>query len=166
MSLNYEIKNTPETVTLVISGEIDENSDFKSLELKGANQLIIDLKGIKHLNSMGLKNWTLWIKKLPKYPAGICFRHCPLVVVHQINVLHGFLPSNAIVESIEVPFFCESCSHESVYLAERNKDYFERTADSPEKVTMSLSKKCTKCGGKSNADIIENKFFSFLKPQR
>lgn len=162
MGLKHEITTSSQSITLVLSGHIDENSDFRNIELKGANQLIIDLKDITHINSMGLKNWTLWVKKLPKYPAGICFRNCPFIIVNQMNVLDGFLPSGSIIESVEIPFHCDNCGNESIYTAKRNQDFYERTADSEAKVSMALTRKCVKCGADEHADIIEKKYFNFL----
>lgn len=162
MSITYKTETNAQQEILYLIGKIDENSNFKEIKLPQANQLMIDLQGIYHINSMGLKNWSIWVKNLPKYPGGIGLRNCPKVVVNQINILEGFLPSGATVESIEVPFFCDECKTESNYLAVRGKDYIEKTADQSEKILMQFIKKCEKCGSTAHADIIEMKHFKFL----
>lgn len=166
MSLKFTTTLGSQQEVLTLSGAIDENSNFKKISLSKINQLVIDLGGIIHVNSMGLKNWSIWVKGLAKYPGGIVLRHCPKIIVNQINILHGFLPPGATVESIEVPFYCEECNTEFSYFAVRGKDYIEKTADQSEKILMQFVKKCERCGAAAHADIIEIKHFKFLGRNR
>ncbi|MCB0350325.1 MAG: hypothetical protein KDD38_04020 [Bdellovibrionales bacterium] len=166
MSFHFKIESTPSQEIVQFSGTVDENAKFNDINLKQNTQLIIDMKNVNLLNSLGLRNWILWVKTLKQYTGGIFLRNCPNVVVHQMNVLDGFLPLHATVESILIPFLCDSCGHEFDYLATRGKDYKEAFDGQSEAVLMPLEQTCTKCGKIAEADIIPAKHFQFLKRRR
>jgi hypothetical protein len=142
---------------------IDENAKFSDINPKQNSQLVIDMKHVELLNSLGLRNWVTWVKTLKQYSGGIFLRNCPNVAVHQMNVLNGFLPLHATVESVFIPFLCENCGHEFEYFASRGKDYKEAIEGEPESILMNLEQTCEKCGNIAEADIIPVKYFAFLK---
>jgi anti-anti-sigma regulatory factor len=148
--------------TLHFIGILDENTDFRPIKLDGAKSIIVDLEKVTGLNSMGLRNWVLWTKSL-KAQAQIFFRHCTRPVVDQMNILNGFLPMGAIVESFYVPYHCEGCAHDDNYLAVRGKDYMEGRADSKEGIKIPDERACTACGEPMQFDVVPRKYFGFLK---
>ncbi|OFZ17718.1 MAG: hypothetical protein A2Z20_00370 [Bdellovibrionales bacterium RBG_16_40_8] len=162
MSFSFEIESTPKCEIVFMRGTIDESVNFKIIKPKNEAQLILDLKGINRLNSLGLRNWVQWMRFLNPH-AGIVLRNCPNVVVHQINILDGFLPEHSIIESIEIPYTCDGCGHQTTYLAVRGRDYFEATADKAEQVSLPLQRKCVSCGDQAEADIMVAKHFRFLR---
>jgi len=162
LALNFRVETQGSLQILFLNGDVDENADFSKISLNPGGALAIDLKGIRHLNSLGLRNWLFWSKTL-KYPDGLVLRNCPNAVMNQINILSGFLPMHAIVESLEVPFWCESCGHRFSYMAQRSKDYMEATTDEAAKVLMSFHQKCPACSAEADADILPQKHFRFLK---
>jgi anti-anti-sigma regulatory factor len=163
MPFNIALESGPQNEVIFISGSIDENSNFEGVKPKSLLPLHIDLRGVKHINSLGLRNWVQWMKTLLQHKSGIFLRNCPAICVNQINILEGFLPMNAIVESIEVPFICETCGSQSTYNAARGKDFIEYTQERPERVMMQMVLPCTKCNAPSEADIIPSRYFKFLK---
>ncbi len=162
MSFSFKIESAPTQEIILLGGIIDGDANFSKITPKKSSQLIIDLKDVELLNSLGLRNWVQWVKTLDQYPSGIYLRNCPNVVVHQMNVLNGFMPLQAIVESIVIPFLCESCNTESNYLAVRGRDYKEAMDGEPAHILMAFSKKCENCGENAEADIIPSKYFQFL----
>ncbi len=145
-----------------IEGPINENTIFSQIDLQGAKILILDLEHVRSLNSMGLRNWMLWIRSL-KSRSQTFFRNCPRVVVDQMNILQGFLPMGAVVESFFVPYWCSSCEHEENHLATRGRDFMEGTVDTPEGLTLTETRPCPVCSGQMEWDIIPLKYFAFLK---
>lgn len=145
-----------------IQGSIDENMDFSSLKIGEAKNLILDLREVRSLNSMGLRNWVHWVKSF-RGRKQLFLRHCPRVVVDQMNILQGFLPIGAVVESIFVPYYCESCDKEENVLAQRGRDYMEGSVDAREGQNLSPTKICPHCGKTSEMDVIPAKYFGFLK---
>jgi hypothetical protein len=159
---SFRVESTPREHVIYLIGEIDENADFKPIPVPKLGKLVLDLGEIRHLNSLGLRTWVQWVQKM-NHLSGIYLRHCSNVVVHQMNILEGFLPLGAIVESFEIPFYCSSCDTQSVVMVERGRDYLEATSDTAEKIMTPMQRPCTVCRSIAEADIIPAKHFKFLK---
>lgn len=165
MGLTHQMTQEGSAYQLTLFGEIDENSDFTKIELPSKGILTIDLKGIKMLNSMGLRNWVQWSRGLRQL-AVVKFQNCPNIIVHQINILEGFIPLGATVESMDVPYLCDSCGVEFNYHAIRGKDYMEATKESPLQINLPEPLPCPECGKDAECDFIPNKHFHFLNRKR
>ena len=163
MAFEFRMENQGGMQVLTMKGTIDEYADFKKIQVKSNGPLIIDLKEVTHLNSVGLRTWVTWARTLAGHQGDIMLRNCPQVVVHQLNVLEGFAPPNSVVESLEVPFFCEACENQVLYTAQRGRDYTESKNGVPEKIQMPMKMNCKKCGEMMDADIMPVKYFMFLK---
>ncbi len=162
MSPQFKVFSDVSECSIHIEGAINENTDFFQVELGGVKIVILDLEHVHSLNSMGLRNWVLWIRSL-KSRAQTYFRNCPRPVVDQMNILQGFLPMGAVVESFFVPYTCPSCQHEENYRATRGKDFMEGTVDAREGLILSENRPCPVCSGQMEWDIIPAKYFAFLK---
>jgi hypothetical protein len=165
MGLTHQMKQEGALYHLSLFGEIDEHSDFSKIELPAKGILTIDLKGITMLNSMGLRNWVQWSRGLRKL-ATVKLENCPNIIVHQINVLEGFIPLGATVESMDVPYFCDSCNAEFYYHAVRGTDYMEATQEKPLQINLPEPVPCPECGEDAGCDFIPNKHFHFLNRKR
>lgn len=161
----FDVKHEGDQCTVRVSGAINENIDFTQVDVKSPKVLYLDLKDVKSLNSMGLRNWVLWVKEI-KRTTQIVFRNCPHCVVDQMNILSGFLPMGAVVESFYVPYTCLSCSFEHKHLAVRGKDYMEGTVDTKEGAALPQSRQCPECKEKMEIDVVAAKYFHFLKYRR
>jgi hypothetical protein len=161
VSLAYQIDNSDGGCSIHFSGEIDETADFHKIDLPKVKHLVIDLKGLRLLNSSGLRSWVLWTRTLT-IPL-ITIRNCPSVAVLQMNVLDGFLPMRAVIESFELPYLCESCGQEQRLWAQRGKDFMERMGDKAEWTKFEEEIPCPKCGKKAALDVLPLRYFSFLK---
>jgi hypothetical protein len=161
MALKHKLSVTGSEYLLILEGQIDEHSDFTPIQLPTKGILTIDLKGITMLNSMGLRNWVQWSHGLTQL-AAVKFQNCPNIVVHQINILDGFIPLGATVESMDVPYLCEACDSAFDYHAVRGVDYHEASAKHPLKIVLPETVPCPSCGAAANADFIPTKHFHFL----
>mgnify|MGYP000123654064 CR=1 FL=1 len=86
---------------------IDEDADFKSiLDLKGMDIYEFDFQKIDLINSCGVREWTNFINDLSK-DCKIKYFNCRQIVIEQINMVHGFIPENATIETFFAPYFCE-----------------------------------------------------------
>jgi len=160
LSFGFKIEQNSTQVTLSLVGEIDERANFKKIQIPAAEHLFVDLSGVRLLNSAGLRSWVLWARDL-SFPV-ITMIKCPSVVVHQMNVLDGFMPFKAVIKSIELPYICEECHHEERRWIERGKDFMEQTAEAPAWHKAPEEIKCPKCGEKSVLDVLPLRYFSFL----
>ena len=139
---------------LSLSGIIDEDMDFSQVNLEGITSLEIDLGSVKSINSCGIREWIKWISGLQSMQ--IFLKNCPKVIVDQINMVHGFLPSNAKVMSFYVPFFNDDVGSEKDVLFEYGKDFTEEVVRIPDNITDDD-------GNPMELDVVESKYFKFLK---
>ncbi len=143
-----------------LRGVVDEDTTFESIETESDAILIFDLSGVSLINSMGIRNWVNWFKANPT--KRLTFRNCSKPIVDQVNALEGFLPQGSIVESFFVPFHCENCGHSDRTLFRKGHEFTMGTADAKPQVRPPHMK-CAKCGSEMEMDIIEAKYFRFLK---
>lgn len=160
----FNVTQKQNECTIEVQGAINENSDFSVIDLKSAKMVYLDLKSVTTLNSMGLRNWVNWVKQLKI--TQMIVRHCPRAVVDQMNILHGFLPMGAIVESFFVPYSCQNCGLEENYLALRGRDFQEGNVDTKEGHNLPQVKTCPKCQGQMEMDVVSSRYFIFLKYRR
>ena len=59
--LDVKINNNSGTVNVNMAGTIDEDVDFTQFNLGEAQQIDLDLSGIKSINSCGIREWIKWI---------------------------------------------------------------------------------------------------------
>lgn len=139
---------------VVMAGSIDEDADFAPLNLSGAAQIEIDLSGLKSINSCGIREWIKWMGTAPS--AAIVFNHCPKVIVDQINMVDGFLPSNAKVQSFFVPYYNDESGSEKNVLFNYGTEFTDNAVHPPAEVKDEE-------GHPMEMDVIESKYFKFIK---
>ncbi len=161
----FKIFNDGQICVVHVTGAINEETIFQEIDPGASMVVTLDLDKVVSLNSMGLRNWVLWVKQL-RSKFQMVFRNCPRVVVDQMNILNGFLPMGAIVGSFYVPYYCESCGREDNLLATRGKDYMEATVDAREGIKIPEQRPCPVCQEEMALDVIPAKYFSFLKYRR
>ena len=140
--------------TFFLSGVLDEYADFSSL-LSVSEPLKLNLRGIKQLNSIGIRNMLEFLKKTGS--KRIEYYECPSEYVDQINMipaLLGFGDQKAEVKSMFIPFECKKCDHAEDML--KTSDDIAKSLDGESTVT----EKCPKCGG--DMIVYNDFFFSFL----
>ncbi len=135
------------SLTLEFSGRVDESSALPSLtQCESLVELVLDLKNLTSMNSMGIKAWVLWIKQVPKH-LRIIYRRCPAFLVSQMKVFLGFLPPGARIESFYVPYFCPAC-----------KAITAIPYDNTPQTALEDSITCPKCQQAAEIDIIKSDF--------
>ncbi len=151
-------------LNLNLSGIVDEDAQFPVLDLTGTKQIFFDLKEVKSINSVGIREWLNWIKSLAE-KCQVVMKNCPKSLVFQFNMVEGFLPKASKVTSLYVPFFCEKCDLEESILFEVGKEL--NVKDGVVSVNYDLAKIKTCETSTSDCqlkiDIAEVKYFQFLK---
>lgn len=135
-----------------VVGIIDEDVDFAGFPLQG-QQIEFDLKDLKSINSCGIREWIKWMGTASN--AKISLHNCPKVIVDQINMVDGFLPSNGEVQSFFVPYYSEEAGSEKNILFTRGKEFNEGAVNAPPSVKDEE-------GNEMEMDVIESKYFKFL----
>lgn len=143
-----------EVLKLSIDGHIDEESAFEALPLEGVSSLVVDLGKVTAINSVGIREWIKWSKGLSSVPS-ISIENCPKVVVDQVNMVAGFLPPNAKMESFFVPYYSDESGEEVMVLFKRGEHFDDNGVNAPEGLKDSE-------GNEMEIDVIEAKYFKFL----
>ncbi len=149
-----EKKDDGGQVKISISGHIDEDASFASMSLKDLASVTIDLNQVKAINSCGIREWIKWIQSSPS-SSKIVFQNCPKVIVDQINMVSGFLPNHAEVESFFVPYFSEESGTEKMILFTKGTHFKGQQVLPPVDIS-------DETGAVMEMDVIEAKYFKFI----
>lgn len=150
------------TLNLALEGSIDEDAEFPVVDTNTVKSVIIDLNGIRAINSVGIREWLAWIRPLSQGVA-ITLERCPKAMVLQFNMVDGFLPPKAKVSSFYVPYFCEKCDFEGSHLFTMGK----HVTNGPNGPVISFNAKaasnCSQADCGIEIDVSEAKYFQFIK---
>ncbi len=147
---------------VAIEGQLGESSPFFSFPLKDVKEVVIDMKDMTFMNSIGVKQWILWTVKIPK-DCHVTLSNCPLMIITQASQVLGFTTPAIVIESIRMPYVCNACGAEEVRLIKRGVEYDYRSPLGPAKVSLDNNPICSKCGKPDlEADLIVEKSFKFL----
>lgn len=143
-----------DTLLVKLTGSIEENVDFATLiGTPPTKKVDLLLKEVPRINSVGVKAWIRYFQGLAQKGIQLRFLECSTAIVEQINLISNFTCTGT-VESIYVPFCCNSCNTELLGLF--------RTADL-KKINFNVPDlKCSKCGGTASFDDIPEEYFGFL----
>ncbi len=142
-------------VMVALKGNIDEDAVLGNIGFDGAQKITLDLEKVTAINSCGIREWIKWLKGAPG-SAKIVYKNCPKIIVDQINMVAGFLPENALVESFYVPYFNEDSGTEKMVLFRRGTEFKENELTPPATVK-------DETGQAMEMDVIEAKYFRFIK---
>jgi hypothetical protein len=164
----FKAHETPEgdKLRLAFEGTIDEDVVFPPVDASKFKTIVLDLKNVKSINSVGIREWLNWIRPLAE-KSDFVLENCPKAVVFQFNMVEGFLPPRSTVSSFYVPFYCEKCDKEDSVLFNVGKEI--KAAGGKVEIAFDV-KTAAICEDKANAancememDVTEAKYFQFLK---
>lgn len=144
-----------------MSGPIGETTALFNIPMGGLKEIILDMNEVSFINSIGIKHWIIWTVKIPA-DCTIRMINTPFVIATQASIVVGFTKPNMKIESLKVPFVCDSCGTESTYLASLGKDYFYAVGGKPMQLLVPESIACPKCKTAMEQDFITEKTFKFL----
>lgn len=142
-------------LVISLSGSIDEDAVLLNVNFESCKEVVLNLEKITAINSCGIREWIKWLKA-EGTSSVITFKNCPKIIVDQINMVAGFLPSNAVVESFYVPYFNEESGNEKMILFNKGKEFTDAGVKPPDEVKDTN-------GSHMEMDVIEAKYFKFLK---
>ncbi len=122
--LTVTAANVGDTLTATLSGAITELSSFVAIvdgvpvPADGAPaRVIIDLAGVDHINSCGVREWINLLKMLETMKAQVELRRCSVPMVRQMTMIPS-ARGRAHLASVQLPYFCPSCDDDRIVLAE------------------------------------------------
>lgn len=152
--LDVKLDKAADKLSVQMAGTIDEDVDFSQFNLSGNQQIDVELAGVKSINSCGIREWIKWMGTAG--PAKITFNNCPKVIVDQINMVDGFLPTSAKVNSFFVPYYNDESGSEKNVLFRYGSEFSEGAVNPPAEVKDEE-------GNAMEMDVIESKYFKFIK---
>jgi anti-anti-sigma regulatory factor len=151
--ITVQKENLGKVINLKMNGSFDETVDLFTLVTETAPEMNIDCRGIKRINSTGVKNWINFFQTLSAKGVAVHFHNCSTAIIDQFNLVANF-NAGGTVESLDVPYSCVSCEIELV-------SHF-KVADL-HKIQFKLPEgKCAKCSDKVVFDDDVNEYFGFL----
>lgn len=156
MSFTMNLKPEGGSIIVNLEGGIDEDATFQPLALGSASTVVLDLEKVTAINSVGIREWIKWIKEVPT-AVKVSLRKCPKIIVDQINMVAGFLPAGARIESFYVPYYSDASGSEKMVLFVNGKEFTDSQLNAPPEVKDDS-------GEPMEMDVIEAKYFKFLKP--
>lgn len=140
---------------VALQGAMDEDArDLPPLDGPGFDHIIVDLNELRTMNSVGIRVWKEWLGRTPPNRS-LTFKNARRSVVVQMNSVMDFIPAHAKVESIYVPFYCETHDATEDVLYETGR--LEKTAPKIDKMS------CGPDGCKPEPDVMWERYISFLK---
>lgn len=100
-------------VALRLEGVIDEHNGLAQMgvALGAGETLLVDVGGVKRLNSVGVRDWVNWLRALrPKFREIVLF-DCPAPVMNEVNFVKNFA-EGAYITTFAAPLFCARCQKE------------------------------------------------------
>lgn len=133
---------------VTIAGVIDENADLSPLQSLGGRPVRVHLKGVRRINSYGVRSWIDAIRKIPN-GTPVKLVHCPPPVVDQCNMVAGFA-GHGVLESFYAPMTCAECD-------EQLDQLFETTACRANGGRLPATP-CPRCGRNMEVDDLEEQY--------
>ena len=162
-----EVNFDGDSAFVKISGYLDENSNLSTYELGPAKLVVMDLANLKLMNSKGILTWILWLRSQvrPDVERVFSFVNCPKPFIDQVNMVEGLIPAGSKIESFSVPFICPDCETTVIRLYQAPADFTVETKEAP--ATWQIPEvKCPECGATAEIDVIEVRYFKFLKSRQ
>lgn len=157
LNVTKEAKGNVLVASLV--GVIDETTDFSKLIGDSLpKELHLNCKGVTRINSMGTRGWVKYFEAVSARGTLVTLKDCSPAIVEQLNLIVNFAPKGE-VESVCVPFYCNSCSSQLIASF--------RTADLKKSQLNVPSLKCPKCPqGTAVFDDVPSEYFAFIARQK
>ena len=104
-----------------LAGKLNEGGELDLMITPTAENIEVDLSELTMINSVGIRSFKSWASKLtaPK----LTFTFCPRFFIDQVNMIDGFIPAHAKIDSFYVPFYNEDSDQEKLVLYTRGQQY-------------------------------------------
>ncbi|MCE9578216.1 MAG: hypothetical protein K8W52_34135 [Deltaproteobacteria bacterium] len=136
-----------------VSGVVDENADLALLSTLGGRPVRVNLKGVRRINSFGVRAWMDAVRKVPR-DVVLTFAQAPSPVIDQCNMVTGFL-GHGTLESFFAPMTCGECDEQVDQLFE--------TAACRANGGKLPSTPCPRCGRPMEVDDLEDQYLLFVR---
>lgn len=156
LSLKFNVEDNCTIIQL--KGALNEySSALDGVVVNPSFDLHIDLKDLTAINSLGIRNFIKWSRKVECQRLRLFF--CPRTFVIQMNMVDGFLPKKAEIESFFVPYYSEANGEDSMVLFTKYLEYKKEDG----KVVLNIPTVYDSKGEKMELDVFVDQYFRFLE---
>jgi anti-anti-sigma regulatory factor len=153
--LTVTVEKTSDGEVVSLSGEVDDQATLSDLADTLGKRVTVDLGGVRFINSVGVREWIVFLGALNERGAKVILRNCSEPMVHQMSMVVEARGA-AEVESFHAPFLCDDCASErSLVLPVAPNLEALRARKVP-------TQKCPDCGGTMRFDDFPNRYLLFL----
>ncbi|MEM6733484.1 MAG: hypothetical protein AAF658_18135, partial [Myxococcota bacterium] len=145
MTLERTANLSSDGVLLVkLEGQINETFKPDVLDPNGADQLVLDLSGVRQVNSFGVREWIRALRGLNGL-SKLYFVDCAPRIIDQFNMVVGFDASGNLL-TFRAFYICDSCGNESTlpFDTQLDRKGFEQLDEFP--------RQCQHCGAPAELD--------------
>lgn len=134
----------------------DEITEIANTPEIGLNQMVIDLGGVTHMNSCGIRKWILFLERI-QTKTNLVFSLINEVVIEQACITMNILGKPGTpIQSFVVPYYCQHCKASENKVLRRSD--VQKTGHGVKPPTY----RCHRCSSALEIDAIEKEYFNFL----
>lgn len=152
-NFNVQVSQQDNKLIATVTGYVNEYSKFPPLPV--TDYVVIDLGGVKGLNSVGTRGWCTWLKEIT-HTTKIVLEKCPVIFVKSFNQVKHSYPDNAQVLSFVVPYFSDANDERKDIIFKFNENF-----DNNGPLKYPEVKDTT--GAEMEMDVVPEVYFAFLK---
>lgn len=153
--LDVRIEPTPTGSLVTLAGQVDDQSTLSAMAAELAGDVVIDLGGVRFINSIGVREWIGLLAGLEARGAKVTLRACSEPMVHQMNMVME-ARGGAAIESFHVPYVCDACGGSASLI-------LQVAAHAAALASRQVpTQRCPDCGGTMQFDDFPNRYLLFL----
>jgi len=153
--LTVTVDKTGDGDLVTLTGEVDDQATLSDLTEQLGKKVTVDLKGVRFINSVGVREWIVFLGSLTEKGVAVVLRNCSEPMVHQMSMVVE-ARGTAEVESFCAPFLCDDCASERSLVLDVQQNLAEL------KARRVPAQKCPDCGGTMRFDDFPNRYLLFL----
>ena len=153
--LEIASSRSPDGDVITLKGQLDDQATLSELLDQIGTHVIIDLGGIRFINSVGVREWIVFLGALVERGTKVVLRKCSEPMVHQMNMVVE-AGAGAEIESFHAPYVCSGCGSEqsvALVVAPIRDQLKARTVP---------TQPCPDCGDTMRFDDFPNRYLLFL----
>ena len=144
----------PQGLLVTLTGTFEESANLENEIGPVSGTIAINTRGITRINSVGVKAWITYFKKLKTDGVVFKFEECSPSIIEQMNLISTFLCGGEVV-SVLIPYSCTKCVSDFVVSCTIQK-LKELNAEAP-------AVKCEKPDCRAVFDDENEEYFYFMR---
>jgi hypothetical protein len=147
--LQIRTKTEHDGIHVFFSGPLNEDASLQIVQAQPDSKLHLHLDELTMINSAGIRKWLQWVGG----HIGESWQvwGCPPHLINQLNMIQGFLPTKAKVQSFYVVYYSVITNEQFKLLIDRDKWDQENAIEVP----------VDSLGNPMEPDFLEDTFFKF-----